>query len=288
MIVSASRRCDVPAFQAEWFMAALRAGAVGVANPFRPGPPRRVSLRRGDVDAFVFWSRDVRPLLPHLAELESGGFPSIFLLTATGYPRALEPGVPSVAEAAAFFRELAARVGRRRIAWRYDPVLITPETDSAFHARRFAEMANLLAPCASRVIVSFFDPYPKALRRLRRSGIEADAASGGAEAQAALLAGFAAVAAREGLEIRSCAEAASWAGVAHGKCVDEELLNELFGLDLSYRKDPAQRKLCLCTLSIDIGRYGECGHGCLYCYARREKPGAGRLPDRRRPSHRDA
>lgn len=269
MIVSVSRRCDVPAFQAEWFMAALRAGAADTADPFRPGPPQRVSLLRGDVDAFVFWSRDVRPLLRFLPEIEERGFPSVFLLTATGYPRALEPAVPSVAETSAFFRELAALVGRRRIAWRYDPVLITPETGPAYHERQFSEMAGLLAPYASRAIVSFFDPYPKAVRRLRRAGIEADAASGGAEAQAALIAGFAAVAAREGLEIQSCAEAATWAGVTHGRCVDEGLLNDRFGLDLSYRKDPGQRKLCLCTRSVDIGRYGECGHGCLYCYARR-------------------
>ncbi len=269
MIVSVSRRCDVPAFQAEWFMAALRAGGVEVAAPFRNRPPRRVSLLRGDVDAFVFWSRDTRPLLRFLPEIEAGGFPSVFLLTATGYPRALEPGAPSVAEAAACFRELASLVGRRRIAWRYDPVLLTPDAGPAFHARHFAEMAGRLAPYASRVIVSFFDPYPRALRRLRKAGIEADAASGGPEAQAGMLAGFAAVAAREGLRIQSCAEAASWAAVPHGKCVDEGLLNELFGLDLPYRKDPAQRKLCLCTRSVDIGRYGECGHGCLYCYARR-------------------
>lgn len=269
MIVSVSRRCDVPAFQAEWFMAALRAGAVEVADPFRCRPPRRVSLLRGDVDAFVFWSRDVRPLLRHLPEIEAGGFPSLFLLTATGYPRRLEPGAPSVAEAAAGFRELASLVGRRRIAWRYDPVIFTPDTGPDFHARRFSELAGLLAPFASRAIVSFFDPYPKALRRLRKEGIETDAASGGAEAQAALLAEFAAVAARAGLEVQSCAEAASWAGVPHGKCVDEGLLNEIFGLDLSYRKDPAQRKLCFCTRSVDIGRYGACAHGCLYCYARR-------------------
>ena len=52
-----------------------------------------------------------------------------------------------------------------------------------------------------------------------------------------------------------------------GKCIDEGLLNELFNLNLAYRKDPAQRKLCLCQQSVDIGSYGACGHGCLYCYA---------------------
>ena len=268
MIISVSRRCDIPAFAAGWFMAQLHQGEVRVENPFRPGQARRVSLRKEAVDAFVFWSRDPRQFLRHLPEIESGGYPYYFLITATGYPRSLEPATPGASEAVRFFRGMAERIGRRRVVWRYDPVMFTPSTDFAFHARNFSELAGSLAPYASRVIVSFFDPYPKAVRRLRKAAIDADGAAGTAELQAGLIERFAAVAEREGLEIRSCAEASSWAGVPPGKCIDEELLNELFGLNLAYRKDPSQRKLCLCQQSVDIGRYGACRHGCLYCYAR--------------------
>jgi hypothetical protein len=268
MIISASRRCDIPAFAAGWFMEQLRLGEVRVENPFRPGQARQVSLRREAVDAFVFWSRDPRPILGHLAEIEAGGYPYYFLITVTGYPRLLEPATPAAEEAVRFFRELAGRIGRRRIVWRYDPVVFTPATDAAFHARNFSDLACRLGPYASRVIVSFFDPYPKALRRLRRAAIPAEGAAGSAELQAGLVGRFAAAAAREGLTIQSCAETASWAEVPAGKCVDERLLNELFGLGLAYRKDPCQRKACLCQQSVDIGRYGPCPHGCLYCYAR--------------------
>jgi hypothetical protein len=268
MVVSASRRCDIPAFAGDWFMERLRGGEVDVANPFRPGPGRRVSLRREDVDAFVFWSRDPRPFLCHLAEIDERGYPYYFLITLTGYPRALEPAVPAVDAALPFFRELAARLGRRRLIWRYDPVLFTPATPRAFHVDNFSRLAGLLAPCAFRVIVSFFDPYPKARRRLHRAGIDAAAAAGTPDQQAGLLAGFAVAAAGSGLEIQSCAEAATAAGVPPGPCIDVGLLNELFSLNLAGRKDPGQRKLCLCQQSVDIGRYGACGHGCLYCYAR--------------------
>lgn len=269
MIVSASRRCDIPAFQGEKFMAALRAGGIEVGNPFRPGRTRRVSLERGDVDAFVFWSRDPRPFLRHLDEIDRGGYPYYFLITVNGYPRLLEPGVPTAEEAAAFFRDLAARIGRRRVIWRYDPVIFTAATGPGFHGKNFRRLAALLAPFTSRVIVSFFDSYAKALCRLRKAGIDAAAAAGTPEQQVGLLERFAVVAADAGLKIQSCAEPALTAAVPAGKCIDERLLNEVFGLELSYRKDPGQRKLCRCQHSVDIGSYGACGHGCLYCYARR-------------------
>jgi hypothetical protein len=268
MIVSASRRSDIPAFKGEWFMERLREGAVRVAGPFRAGREREVNLKREAVDAFVFWSRDPRPFFRHLPEIERGGYPYYFLITATGYPRSLEPRAPAAAEAVQSFRELAARIGRRRVVWRYDPVIFTPCTDLRFHARNFSALAGSLAPHASRVIVSFFDPYPKAVRRLGQAGFAAAAAAGTSGQQAELLAGFAADAARAGMEIQSCAEPALGTGVPPGKCVDEGLLNEVFGLGMLYRKDPAQRKLCHCQQSVDIGSYGSCRHGCLYCYAR--------------------
>lgn len=268
MIVSVSRRCDIPAFAGAWFMEQWRRGEVTVRNPFRPAQARAVSLKKEDVDALVFWSRDPRPFMGYLPEIERGGYPYYFLITVTGYPRGLEPQAPAAAEAVRFFGELAARIGRRRVVWRYDPVLFTPATDEDFHDKNFSRLAGLLAPFASRVIVSFFDPYPKVLRRLRQAGIDGGKAAGTPGQQGRLLASFAAVASRLGLDIQSCAESAAAAGVNPGKCVDEGLLHELFGLDLAYQKDPGQRKLCLCQRSVDIGSYGTCRHGCLYCYAR--------------------
>ncbi len=267
MIVSVSRRSDIPAFCGGWFMEQLRRGQVVVGNPFRPAQERRVSLKKQDVDAFVFWSRDPRPFLGFLGEIERGGYPYYFLITATGYPRLLEPAVPRIEETVAFFQKLAGRIGRRRVIWRYDPVLFSEPTHFDFHVANFSRLAGLLAPFTARVIVSFFDPYPKVNRRLQKAGIDAETAAGSPEQQLDLLERFAAMAARAGLEIQSCAEAALAVGVNPGRCIDEKLLNELFGLDLSYRKDPSQRKLCLCRQSVDIGSYGTCGHGCLYCYA---------------------
>jgi len=154
------------------------------------------------------------------------------------------------------------------MVWRYDPVIFTPATDLHFHAGNFSRLAERLAPFASRVIVSFFDPYPKVAKRLERAGEDPRTMPGTPTLQVELLARLAGIASQAGLEIQSCAEAALATGVAPGKCIDEGLLNEVFGLSVAYRKDPSQRKLCLCQQSVDIGSYGTCRHGCLYCYAR--------------------
>ena len=218
MIVSASRRSDIPAFHGAWFMEQLRRGEVTVRNPFRPDRARAVSLKKQDVAAFVFWSRDPRPFLPYLPALDDGGYPYYFLLTATGYPRRLEPFTPAVRDAVKFFAALAARIGRRRVIWRYDPVIFSAGIGFDFHIDNFLKLTGLLSPFASRVIVSFFDPYPKVLRRLRNAGTDVETATGTPESSSVNCSGrFAAIAVRSGLEIQSCAEAAIAAGVRPGE-----------------------------------------------------------------------
>ena len=64
MIVSASRRTDVPALYPEWLLGRLAAGTAEVANPFNPSQVRQVDLRPtpgGTMQALVLWTRDVRP-----------------------------------------------------------------------------------------------------------------------------------------------------------------------------------------------------------------------------------
>jgi hypothetical protein len=184
MIVSVSRRCDLPAWSMDAFMADLDAGFRLVPNPFDARKARRVSLAREDVDCLVFWTRDPRPILAKEAELRARGYPFIVQVTITGYPRSLEPGVPAVTDATEAMCELASRIGNRRIAWRYDPVIATapagetagpdapgrPRLDAAFHEANFAVIARCLAGAAGRVIVSLLDEYGSTRSHLARAG----------------------------------------------------------------------------------------------------------------------
>ena len=185
MIVSVSRRCDIPAFAGDWFMEQWRRGEVTVRNPFRPARARTVSLKKEDVDAFVFWSRDPRPFLPHLAAIDRAGIPYYFLITVTGYPAQLEPGVPAVEDAAGFFRELAGRIGRRRVIWRYDPVLFSGQTPFDFHVENFSRLAGPAGPVHFPGDRQFLRPVsPRSCAGCKRRGSTLEAAAGTPEQQA--------------------------------------------------------------------------------------------------------
>ncbi len=74
MIISASRRTDIPAFYAEWFMNRIREWYCNVPNPFNAKQVSRISLNPRDVDVIVFLTRYAGPILPHLRELDARGF----------------------------------------------------------------------------------------------------------------------------------------------------------------------------------------------------------------------
>jgi len=273
VIVSASRRTDIPKFFAEWFMDRVRAGSCMCPNPFNPKQVFEVSLRPEDVDVIVFWSKDPEPLLPHLHELDRRGFRYYFQFTLNGYPPFLEPGVPPLERTLATFRRLSEAVSPERVIWRYDPIVLTSATDASYHERRFREIATALAGKTRRVVISLVDDYRGSRARLARlasQGIQvAQRCSADDPPTAGLLATMARVAADSGMEIVTCAEEKSLEslGIKPGKCIDDEYIARVFGIRVPGKKDPGQRAACGCVVSRDIGVYGTCRHGCLYCYA---------------------
>lgn len=269
-VISASRRTDIPAYYTPWLMNRLRAGSCCVPNPFDPRHVTRVSLAPEDVSVVVFWTRDPRPLLPHLDELDQRGYRYYFLFTLTGYPRLLEPHAPSPDDAVNAFRELSERVGPHRVIWRYDPILISSVTDADFQAANFTAIARRLQGLTTHCILSLADLYPKVRRRLRAlesEGVVIDKPTD--MAPHAVLDAVVHGARECGMTLASCAEPINlkrW-DIRPGKCVDDDLLRRRFGIDMSPRKDPSQRKNCRCIVSRDIGMYDSCPAGCVYCYA---------------------
>jgi hypothetical protein len=274
LIVSASRRTDLPAFYADWFMRRVRAGFCLVPNPFNARQVSRVSLRPAEVEAIVFWSKDPRPLLPHLSELDERGYRYYFQFTLNAYGPELEPNLPPWQERVETFRRLSERLGSARVIWRYDPLILSNRTSPGFHQDRFGRLAADLGGFTRRVVVSLVDYYQKTERRLAplaAAGWRFDRSGPGENpALRSFLAWLSREAAGRGMAVESCAEAFDWSelGIKPGKCVDDRLLEELWGLGV-HRKDPGQRAACGCVVSRDIGVSDTCRHGCRYCYATR-------------------
>ncbi len=275
MILSASRRTDIPAFYATWLMNRLREGRCLVPNPFRPSQVREVSLRREDVGALVLWSKNPAPLMPRLDELSDLGIPFYVQLTLNAYPESLEPGLPRLEERMATFRRLSETIGPHRVVWRYDPVLVSNVTGRDFHARHFESLCRALSGSTTRVMVSVVDFYRKTGRRLRGvPGLAVDAEENDPRhpSMQALLEHMAGLARGSNIEILSCAEEhdLSDLGIRPGHCIDPAILARMGVVVADDRKDPGQRKACLCAKSIDIGMVDTCVHGCVYCYATRD------------------
>ncbi len=270
MIISASRRTDIPAFYAEWFVRRVRAGYCEVPNPMNPRQVTRIPLLPAEVDAIIFWTRSPRAMLPRLAELDARELRYYFQFTLCGYGPPIEARNPPTAVAVDTFRRLSSRLGPDRVIWRYDPLVFSEVATVDFHLRNFESIAGALKGYTHRCVLSIWDHYRKLASRL------GDLASQGVhlrqpirEEIARLIPHLAEVCAAHGMEIVSCAEEVDLVpyGVKRGKCIDDELIRRLFGIDVCHKKDGTQRPACGCVQSRDIGIYNSCLFGCAYCYA---------------------
>jgi hypothetical protein len=275
-------------------MADLRAGFRFVRNPFNSRSARRVSLAPEDVDCVVFWTRDPRHLVDALPELESRGLRFYVQMTLTGYPEALEPGVPRRGAALEAAARLSDSIGADRLLWRYDPIFVAEGLSPDRHLASFEGLCAELEGKTRRITLSLIDEYAGTSARLLRAGypgavfgsprrvgkarssgpsdhMDPTRAACPPEPYPGLLRDLAAVARSRGIEPVACSEPydLSAYGIGRAACVDAALIGKLFGLSLPASKDKGQRPACLCAQSVDIGDYGSCPAGCVYCYATR-------------------
>ncbi|MFQ7855405.1 MAG: DUF1848 domain-containing protein [Flavonifractor plautii] len=262
MILSVSRRTDIPRWYSEWLLRRLRAGEVLVRNPYRPGQLRRVPLSPAVVDAIVFWTKDPAPLLPWLDELDGMGYRYLFQFTLTPYGPEIEPGLRDKRAIVETFQVLGCRLGRGRVLWRYDPILFTDAIGLAWHEARFRKLCKALSPFTDQVTVSFLDPYPG--RPWAACGPQMPwKCRSWRPCWGKLQRNITCQlwpAARRGLLPH---------GIGRAACIDRARLERLCGGPLRLGPDRGQRPGCGCCESVDIGAYDTCPSGCRYCYANR-------------------
>lgn len=263
MILSASRRTDIPAFYSDWFINRLREGYAYVRNPMYPKKVSKIILSNETIDCIVFWTKNPSTMIPKLEMLKD--YTYYFQYTLNPYSREIETNVPSYEAKIKTFITLSQYIGKDRVIWRYDPIFLTNTIDTKFHILKFKEMANTLKEYTSKVVISILDNYRKIKKNMDFIGL-VDMSK---EELALVLTSFKEIADKSNLVIQSCAEDIDLSsyGIFPGKCIDDHLISQLTGQSISVSKDRNQREVCQCVESIDIGSYNTCLHNCKYCYA---------------------
>jgi hypothetical protein len=280
IVISASRRTDIPAFYMEWFMAQVRQGFFEVVNPYNqrafrvPGTPEVVHT-------IVFWSKDFGPFIHgrYAKTLEKMGYHLFFNFTINSEDPLLEPNVPPLADRLEQLQSLCERFVPESVQWRFDPLCFYqvdggPIRDNLGQFERVADVATTLG--VKRCVTSFMDDYPKIRKRTSRlAGFSFfDPPLAG---KLETLTGMERCLTERGIALSTCCEKEiiealpPSSGITQGSCIPNELLMTLFGGKISMERDKGQRvaKGCGCKISKDIGSYAlhPCYHNCLFCYA---------------------
>ncbi len=264
MIISASRRTDIPAYYSEWMMNRLSEGYVLVRNPMNAHQIWKISLSPDVVDGIVFWTKNPEPMLKRLKELDR--WPFYFQFTLTAYGPEVETHLPSKNKVIIpAFQWLSKEIGREKVVWRYDPIFFNDRYTMDYHCRYFKVLAAKLGDYTEKCTVSFLDFYRSTVRNMRTLNVVHETKA----QQMELMARFAEIAGTYGFDIDTCAEEIDLGelGIGHARCIDKERLERIGKYRLSVKKDVNQRPACGCVQSIDIGTYHTCENGCLYCYA---------------------
>lgn len=285
VILSASRATDIPAFYPEWFINRLRAGYLLTYNPFNRKPVW-ISTRKTRV--VVFWSKYPKPLLKYLDELDSMGTNYYFLFTLNDYDdEKLETNVPPLEKRIETFVELSRRLGKSRVIWRFDPLVLARGIDENRIIDKIRRVGDRIAIHTEKLVFSFccIEQYRKVRLNMERAETGAcefddDAKLRAAERIAGLCRDW-------GIRAASCAEPVelSQFGIERNKCIDDDLMRKAFPRDAELMKflryddglfgerpvdllrDKGQRKHCRCVVSKDVGAYDTCPFLCKYCYA---------------------
>jgi DNA repair photolyase len=296
VIISASRSTDIPAFYSDWFFQRLKEGYVKWKNPFN-GVPLYVSFDKARL--IVFWTKNAKPTIDYLDRLNEKSFNYYFQYTINDYDaEKFEPRVPDIKARIETFQQLSEKIGREKVIWRFDPLILTDKMGVEELLRKVERIGSQLKNHTNKLVFSFADIkiYKKVQNNLRNSSIPYQEFNERTMTEFAT--GLQKLNENWHFDLATCAEQIPLEkfGVAHNKCVDDDLMIKLFPHDKVLmdflgvkitppdmfnpdgriekkrgNKDNGQRQFCGCIVSKDIGEYNTCPHLCEYCYANANK-----------------
>lgn len=264
MILSVSRRTDIPAYYSDWFFSRVKERYIFVRNPMNPHQVSKIDISPEFVDCIVFWTKNASPMFEGLDALSD--YKYYFQYTITGYGKDFEPNLPDKKKVILpNFKALSEKIGADRVIWRYDPIMFTPKYDPECHLRAFGQIAETLRGHTKKCVISFVDKYAKNSKNIAKAN-----AYELPEDKLVEFAGkLAAIAKENGMVTAACAEKIDLqsCGIEHNCCIDKRLIEQMIGMPLNVKKDKSQREECGCMESMEVGSYNTCLNGCIYCYA---------------------
>ncbi|MFR9527686.1 MAG: DUF1848 domain-containing protein [Rikenellaceae bacterium] len=306
MIVSASRSTDIPAFYADWFFHRLNVGYSAWTNPFN-GVKSYVSY--ANTRFIVFWSKNPKPLIPHLGKLRERNIKCYIQYTLNDYEaEGLERGVPPIDERIKTFKELSQRLGKNAVVWRFDPLILTDKISIDNLLQKIENIGDQLIGYTEKLVFSFADiaSYRKVQTNLTKNGVSYTEWS--EPMMIEFVQKLSDLNKRWGYVLATCGEKIDIEnyGVEHNRCVDDDLMirlahsdatlmkflgvkveqvgmfgdipdgairisDSIYAIKSKNNKDKGQRLHCGCMISKDIGEYNTCPHLCEYCYANTSK-----------------
>jgi len=262
MILNTGARTDTVQFYSEWLLKRFEEGYVYTRNPLFPNKVTRYELSPEKIDLVMFCSKNYKPILKRLHEI-TDKYRTYFHYTITAYGKDVEPLVPPIDESIDTLIELSKQVGKQRIAWRYDPVLLTDKYTVEVHAKTFEYMAERLVPYIDRCIFSFVEMYKK----LETNMPEIMPLTDGDKDRIAEILGK--IAKKYSLHLQTCGTNGDYTkyGIHISGCATLEVLGAANSCEFKDLKHKGLREGCHCIESRDIGAYDTCLNGCKYCYA---------------------
>lgn len=264
MILSVSRRTDIPNYYSEWFFNRLKEGFLYVRNPMNFHQISEIKISPDVVDCIVFWTKNPLPMMERLDELEAYNY--YFQFTLTGYGNDVERNLPNKKTSVIpIFQELSNRIGKEKVVWRYDPIFFSNRYNAKYHLKAFRSIAEALSGYTEKCVISFLDIYPKNKKNMDNL-LSYDLSDSELRGFTKELSN---IAKENHIKIGSCAEKIDLDeyGIIHNSCIDKELIEKIIGCKLKINKDKNQRIECGCVESVEVGTYNTCKNGCVYCYA---------------------
>lgn len=264
MILSVSRRTDIPNYYSEWFLNRIKEGFLYVRNPMNAHQISEIKITPDLVDCIVFWTKNPDPMLERLDELKK--YKYYFQFTLTGYGNDVERNLPNKKTVIIpSFQKLSQKIGKEKVIWRYDPIFFSERYTVEYHKKAFNSIAEALKDYTDKCVISFVDTYPKNKKNLERLSSVALKE----HELKKFVRELSEIAKENQILLSTCAEKIDLSefGINHNCCIDKNLIEEIIGCKLKVGKDKNQRKECGCVESVEIGTYNTCKNGCAYCYA---------------------